>query len=136
AICTMRRRRRPTTITNRFSMAMAEQARLTQKEGPWQSCPQRMLKMRARSWTIRDGFADVLRGLHIREEVDDFIEIRGLSPSLTKPTPDPLPVLLRPRRTPSERRSPEPPVSQRDRGDGSAAIIKPGAATTPDRTAP
>jgi hypothetical protein len=75
AICTMRRRRRPTAIQNRFSMAMAEQARLTRKEGPWQSYPQRMLKMRARSWTLRDGFADVLRGLHIREEVDDFIEI-------------------------------------------------------------
>ena len=85
AICTMRRRRRPTPITNRFSMAMAEQARLTQKEGPWQRYPQRMLKMRARSWTIRDGFADVLRGLHIREEVDDFIEIRGLSPRACKP---------------------------------------------------
>ena len=37
--------------------------------------------MRARSWTIRDGFADVLRGLHIREEVDDFIETRGPSPA-------------------------------------------------------
>jgi hypothetical protein len=82
AICTMRRRRRPTPIVNRFSMAMAEQAHLTRKEGPWQSYPQRMLRMRARSWTIRDGFADVLRGLHIREEVDDFIETGGLWPQL------------------------------------------------------
>ena len=82
AICTMRRRRRPTPIQNRFSMAMAEAAQLTRKEGPWQSYPQRMLKMRARSWSIRDGFADVLRGLHIREEVEDFIEIRALTPSL------------------------------------------------------
>jgi hypothetical protein len=73
AICTMRRRGRPTPVTNRFSMAMAEQAHLLEKEGPWQSYPQRMLKMRARSWTIRDGFADVLRGLHLREEVDDFV---------------------------------------------------------------
>jgi len=78
AICTMKRRHRPTPITNRFSIAMADHARLTQKEGPWQTYPQRMLRMRARSWTIRDGFADVLRGLHIREEVDDFIEIRGM----------------------------------------------------------
>src|ERR1700686_5189478 len=85
AICTMRRRRRPTPIVNRFSMAMAEQAHLTRKEGPWQSYPQRMLKMRARSWTIRDGFADVLRGLHIREEVDDFIETGGLWPQLPPP---------------------------------------------------
>src|SRR5271154_5636562 len=57
---------------------MAEQAHLTLKEGPWRLSPRRMLRMRARSWTIRDGFADILRGLHIREEVDDFLEIRGM----------------------------------------------------------
>ena len=108
AICTMRRRRRPTPITNRFSMAMAEQARLTQKEGPWQSYPQRMLKMRARSWTIRDGFADVLRGLHIREEVDDFIQIRGVCPSLSNSARDTSPIMARPRRQPLEPRSPAP----------------------------
>jgi hypothetical protein len=116
AICTMRRRRRPTPIQNRFSMAMAEQAQLTRKEGPWQSYPQRMLKMRARSWTIRDGFADVLRGLHIREEVEDFIEIRGLMPSRRTAARDHAPGAPglsgapRPRRTPLEPKSPaEPP---------------------------
>src|SRR5580700_5429666 len=116
AICTMRRRRRPTPIQNRFSMAMAEQAQLTRKEGPWQSYPQRMLKMRARSWSIRDGFADVLRGLHIREEVEDFIEIRGLMPSRRTAARDHAPGAPglsgapRPRRTPLEPKSPaEPP---------------------------
>src|SRR5262249_49394 len=34
--------------------------------------PRRMLMMRARSWALRDGFADVLRGLSIREEVEDY----------------------------------------------------------------
>ena len=92
AICTMRRRGRPTPIVNRFSMAMAEQARLTLKEGPWQSYPQRMLRMRARSWTIRDGFADVLRGLHIREEVEDHARA-GFAASLQ---------LVPPRRDPNE----------------------------------
>lgn len=72
AICTMRRRPWPTPITRRFSMAMAEEAGLTEKEGPWQTYPRRMLMMRARSWTLRDGFADVLRGLSIREEVADY----------------------------------------------------------------
>ena len=112
AICTMRRRRRPTPIQNRFSMAMAEQAQLTRKEGPWQSYPQRMLKMRARSWTIRDGFADVLRGLHIREEVDDFIETGGLWPQLLAAAQEgarggarPNGV-ARPRRTPLEPKEP------------------------------
>jgi hypothetical protein len=72
AVSTLRRRHRPTPIIGRFSIAMADQARLTQKEGPWRSYPQRMLMMRARSWALRDGFADVLRGLAIREEVEDY----------------------------------------------------------------
>jgi hypothetical protein len=99
AVCTMRRRRRPTPITNRFSMGMAEHARLTRKEGPWQTYPQRMLKMRARSWTIRDGFADVLRGLHIREEVDDFHKVGGHSVSRPKRAEDISRGISRPRRT-------------------------------------
>jgi hypothetical protein len=102
AVCTMQRRRRPTPIINRFSTAMAEQARLTHKEGPWQTYPQRMLKMRARSWSIRDGFADVLRGLHIREEVDDFLEIRGLSTSRPSRAPGTLTNAPRPRWAPLE----------------------------------
>jgi hypothetical protein len=77
AVCTMKRRDRATPIVNRFSTAMADDAGLTQIEGPWQTYPARMLRMRARSWTMRDGFADVLRGLHIREEVADFVEARG-----------------------------------------------------------
>jgi hypothetical protein len=137
AICTMRRRRRPTPIQNRFSMAMAEQAQLTRKEGPWQSYPQRMLKMRARSWTIRDGFADVLRGLHIREEVEDFIEIRALTPSLRNrardhtPAPVPLAGAPRPRRTPLEPKSPvEPPAAMPDSAKDAEADVVDGLAAS------
>jgi hypothetical protein len=125
AICTMRRRRRPTAIVNRFSMAMAEQAHLTRKEGPWQSYPQRMLKMRARSWTIRDGFADVLRGLHIREEVDDFIETGGLWPQLLASAQEGARSGLRrngaarPHRTPLEPKEPLPDLGAA--GSGTAA---------------
>ncbi len=139
AICTMQRRRRPTPIQNRFSMAMAEHARLLHKEGPWQSYPQRMLKMRARSWTIRDGFADVLRGLYIREEVDDFIETRGLSPALTKRAPDPLPIMLRPRRTPLGPKSSELPAAKASpvpETEAPAAAVETGAATEPVVPAP
>ncbi len=77
AICTMRRRDRPTPVVTRFSMAMAERAGLTRSEGPWQTYPERMLRMRARSWTMRDAFADVLRGLQLREEVEDYGGRRG-----------------------------------------------------------
>jgi hypothetical protein len=76
AVCTMRRRSWPTPIARRFSTAMADGAGLTRKEGPWQTYPRRMLMMRARSWALRDGFADVLRGLSIREEVEDY-DTRG-----------------------------------------------------------
>jgi hypothetical protein len=82
AICTMKRRDRATPIVTRFSMAMAERAGLTRAEGPWQTYPERMLRMRARSWTMRDGFADVLRGLQLREEVEDYRQPR---PSLPRP---------------------------------------------------
>ncbi len=76
AISTLRRRDRPTPIVGRFSLAMAEEAQLTQREGPWRFYPRRMLMMRARSWALRDGFADVLRGLSIREEVEDYAGVQ------------------------------------------------------------
>jgi len=80
AICTMKRRGRATPIVTRFSMAMAERAGLARSEGPWQTYPERMLRMRARYWTMRDAFADVLRGLQLREEVEDYVGSRGGRP--------------------------------------------------------
>lgn len=38
---------------------------------PWILSPLRMLKIRARSFAARDGFADCLMGLSIKEEVED-----------------------------------------------------------------
>jgi hypothetical protein len=91
ATCTMKRRGRATPIVTRFSLAMAEHAGLTRNEGPWQTYPERMLRMRARSWTMRDGFADVLRGLHLREEVEDYVSPRGERPRRSPPAePSPL----------------------------------------------
>jgi len=87
AICTMKRWHRATPIVTRFSMGMADRAGLTRTEGPWQSYPERMLRMRARSWTMRDAFADVLRGLHIREEVEDYVGSAAVSPRSAGRTP-------------------------------------------------
>ncbi len=73
ATCTIKRRDRPKPIVRTFSMADAKKANLTGKAGPWQQYPKRMCQMRARAWSIRDGFADVLRGVKIREEVEDHV---------------------------------------------------------------
>jgi hypothetical protein len=54
-----------------------------------------MLQMRARALALRDGCADMLRGIQIREEVEDYTHVRDVSPKpsglrerLTGPTTD------------------------------------------------
>ncbi|MEM7239694.1 MAG: hypothetical protein AAF501_17955 [Pseudomonadota bacterium] len=59
-------------VVRTFSMQDARLAGLQGKQGPWKQYPKRMLAMRARSWAARDGAADALMGLHIREEVQDY----------------------------------------------------------------
>lgn len=58
----------------RFSVKDARRAHLwgNPKRAPWIEYPRRMLMMRARAFAIRDGFADALSGLSIREEVEDL----------------------------------------------------------------
>ena len=87
ATCTVKRKGKPTPVVRSFSMEMAKAAKvwmagrdnqpgkwisLSERPGPWQSYPERMRQMRARSWALRDAFPDVLKGLAIREEVDDY----------------------------------------------------------------
>lgn len=72
AVCIIERKGRKTPIVGEFSYDDASRAKLTKKQGPWQDYPDRMLKMRARGFALRDGFADVLRGLHIAEEMMDM----------------------------------------------------------------
>lgn len=38
----------------------------------WKQYPKRMLQMRARAFALRDMFADVLKGIQVREEVNDY----------------------------------------------------------------
>lgn len=72
ATCTVRRVRQRSPVVRTFSAEDAKRAGLWGKSGPWQSYPRRMLQMRARSYALRDGFADVLRGLHVHEEARDI----------------------------------------------------------------
>lgn len=71
AVCSVRRIGRTDACTRSFSVAMAKRAGLAGKSGPWQGYPSRMLQMRARSWALRDEFADVLRGMASLEELRD-----------------------------------------------------------------
>ena len=57
-----------------FSIAEAKQAGLTNKKGPWQSYPNRMLKLRARGFALRDAFPDAIKGLITTEEAKDYPE--------------------------------------------------------------
>lgn len=68
AVCEVRRKGRG-PVVRKFSVADAKKANLHGKNvhGLY---PGRMLQMRARSWACRDGFADALRGLGVREELE------------------------------------------------------------------
>jgi hypothetical protein len=130
AICTMKRRDRATPIVTRFSMAMAERAGLTRSEGPWQTYPERMLRMRARSWTMRDGFADVLRGLQLREEVEDYQGRGGALPLRTPPGRGSRQESLRRHSSPRPRR---PTGSNGATGDRPIAVSEPAGRSCEDR---
>jgi len=71
ATCRAKRKGQASPIERTFTRAQAAKAGLASKKGPWSEYPERMLQMRARSWALRDGFADVLKGLAGAEEVRD-----------------------------------------------------------------
>ncbi|MEO1658274.1 MAG: hypothetical protein AAFR65_11165 [Pseudomonadota bacterium] len=59
-------------VIRSFSVTNAKQAGLWGKQGPWSQYSDRMLQMRARSFCLRDAYADVLSGFGIYEEVRDY----------------------------------------------------------------
>lgn len=71
AYCTVKRRGED-EYTYKFSRADAKVAGLLGKAGPWTQYPERMMQMRARGFALRDKFADVLKGIALREEVEDY----------------------------------------------------------------
>lgn len=71
ATCQAKRKGEVEPIVGVFSVVDAKKAGLWGKQGPWQQFPKRMLQMRARAFCLRDGFADVLGGLYLREEIED-----------------------------------------------------------------
>ena len=74
AYCEVKRKGEPATICC-FSMDDAKTAGLLGKD-TWQKYPKRMLKMRARSFSLRDAFPDILCGIECTEEVFDYDDVK------------------------------------------------------------
>jgi len=72
ATCKVKREGVNNPIIRTFSIAMAKKANLWGKHGPWTQYPDRMLQNRARSFALRDAFADILRGVISAEEARDI----------------------------------------------------------------
>jgi hypothetical protein len=89
AVCVFLRAGQPNPTIRKFSIGQAKRAGLWKKDGPWSTYPDRMLRMRARSWAARDTFADLLRGLRAAEEIED-------EPDDTPPAPRRVPRLSDP----------------------------------------
>lgn len=139
AYCQVKRKGDQEIKTAKFSIADAKRAGLWGKSGPWTQYWPRMLKMRARAFALRDGFSDVLRGLHIIEEAQD-IPIRDITdekwgdpprpPQLGKPESNASGSLTGPAASTTSPKAagptPKPEPEEADNGteeDGSAAAV-------------
>ena len=71
AYCTVKRRGED-EYTYSFSTQDAKNAGLLGKAGVWSTYPNRILQMRARGFALRDKFSDILKGIAMREEVEDY----------------------------------------------------------------
>ena len=79
AFCTVKRKNQD-EYTVSFSSEDSKKAGLWGKAGPWSQYPKRMLQMRARSFALRDKFADALSGLIMAEEAQDYSTISDVTP--------------------------------------------------------
>lgn len=61
-------------IVRTFTIDEAQKAGLWTKDGTWKNYPGRMLQLRARGFALRDGFADVLKGMVLVEEAEDYVK--------------------------------------------------------------
>lgn len=84
ASCAVKRRGDDREYVYTFSKEDAKLAGLINKPGCWSQYPERMLQMRARGFALRDKFSDVLKGIAMREEVQDYVV--ELTPESNKKT--------------------------------------------------
>lgn len=79
---TIKRRNQEGAYTGVFTVGMAKRSKLwlNTKKVPWMEYPERMMFNRARAFALRDGFADALGGIAIREEVEDMTDVERAKP--------------------------------------------------------
>lgn len=108
ATCRAKRKDEPVEAVVTFSQADATTANLWGKQGPWKQYPKRMLQMRARAFALRDKFADVLSGLGVVEELQDYPESAksNQAKDITPPPP--------PKKQEALEQPPEPSFNQID----------------------
>lgn len=80
--CTILRKGSKEPYTVNFTVQDAKTAGLWGKQGPWTTAPGRMLQMRARAFALRDTCSDILKGLSIAEEAQDFVVEKEIAPGV------------------------------------------------------
>jgi hypothetical protein len=114
AICTTKRKGAPHAVSDKFSVADAKKAGVWGKAGPWSAYPRRMLGVRARSFVLRDTYADILGGINVFEEVedssDDLIDVTP-PPATPPPADEPTPAIAR-RRGPRAAKAVQPEAEE------------------------
>lgn len=108
--CTAKRKGRAKPTIQMFSQADAVTAGLWKKSGPWTNYPRRMIQLRARAFALRDAFPDILKGLAIREEMEDVehTPARGRGADTPRPPGSEIPD-AEVREIPAETAKPAPP---------------------------
>lgn len=79
ATCKVKRRGDPVVKEITFSYQDAKEAGIF-TNAVWKTYPYRMCQMRARAFALRDKFPDVLKGLKIAEEVQDYTDLDAPPP--------------------------------------------------------
>ncbi len=83
-VVTMIRKGFASPVVGRFSVPDAKKAGLWGKTGPWTQYPSRMLMWRAFGFAARDGFADILGGLGVVEELQDYAPVAAGSRAVVR----------------------------------------------------
>lgn len=147
--CETQRKGDPEPVKREYSVKDAKQAGLWDERprvrnykgedianpSPWFRFRPRMMQMRARGFCIRDAYADLLKGMRLKEEVDDGNVIEGevaatAAPVKRVPPPAPPrepPVAVRPTESPKKADAPAQATALPADGPNDASAPPPAA---------